>query len=100
MDLETIALIAMGGCLFLWLVVNFIITLHNVRKAKAAGLTVQVQCEKCGTIYEVTGKEATRPLFRPDFGIDQTGSMERFYTGSGGTDVFRGGTLGAPPCVA
>ena len=61
MDLETIALIAMGGCLFLWLVVNFIITLHNVRKAKAAGLTVQVQCEKCGTIYEVTGKEATRP---------------------------------------
>ena len=61
MDLETIALIAMGGCLFVWLVVNFIITLHNVRKAKAAGLTVQVQCEKCGTIYEVTGKEATRP---------------------------------------
>ena len=61
MDLETIALIAMGGCLFLWLVVNFIITLHNVRIAKAAGLTVQVQCEKCGTIYEVTGKEATRP---------------------------------------
>lgn len=61
MDLDTIALIAMGGCLFLWLVVNFIITLHNVRKAKAAGLTVQVQCEKCGTIYEVTGKEATRP---------------------------------------
>ena len=61
MDLETLALIAMGGCLFLWLVVNFIITLHNVRKAKAAGLTVQVQCEKCGTIYEVTGKEATRP---------------------------------------
>ena len=57
MDLETIALIAMGGCLFVWLVVNFIITLHNVRKAKAAGLTVQVQCEKCGTIYEVTGKE-------------------------------------------
>ena len=54
MDLETIALIAMGGCLFLWLVVNFIITLHNVRIAKAAGLTVQVQCEKCGTIYEVT----------------------------------------------
>lgn len=47
-----------------------------------------------------TGKEATGPLFRPDFGIDQTGSMERFYTGSGGTDVFRGGTLGAPPCVA
>ena len=46
MDLETIALIAMGGCLFLWLVVNFIITLHNVRIAKAAGLTVQVQCEK------------------------------------------------------
>lgn len=36
MDLETIALIAMGGCLFLWLVVNFIITLHNVRIAKAA----------------------------------------------------------------
>ena len=61
MDLETIALIAMGGCLFVWLVVNFIITLHNVRKAKAAGLTVQVQCEKCGTIYEVTGKEAIRP---------------------------------------
>ena len=29
MDLETIALIAMGGCLFLWLGVNFIITLHN-----------------------------------------------------------------------
>ena len=49
MDLETIALIAMGGCLFLWLVVNFIITLHNVRIAKAAGLTIQVQCEKCGT---------------------------------------------------
>ena len=46
MDLETIALIAMGGCLFLWLVVNFIITLHNVRIAKAAGLTVQVQMRK------------------------------------------------------
>ena len=58
MNLETIALIAMGGCLFIWLVVNFIITLHNIRKAKSAGLTAQVQCEKCGTIYEVT---ATRP---------------------------------------
>ena len=61
MDLETIVLIAMGGCLFLWLVVNFIITLHNVRKAKAAGLTVQVQCEKCGTIYEVTEKRGNTP---------------------------------------
>lgn len=61
MDLETIALIAMGGCLFIWLIVNFIITFHNIRNAKSAGLTVQVPCEKCGTIYNVTGKEATRP---------------------------------------
>ena len=80
MDLETIALIAMGGCLFLWLVVNFIITLHNVRKAKAAGLTVQVQCEKCGTIYEVTGKELDTLV---DTAWKQDGVIGSRMTGAG-----------------
>ena len=51
----------MGGCLLIWVVVNFIIMMHQIRKVKSAGLTAQIQCEKCGTIYEVTGKEATRP---------------------------------------
>ena len=80
MDLETIALIAMGGCLFLWLVVNFIITLHNVRIAKAAGLTVQVQCEKCGTIYEVTGKELDTLV---DTAWKQDGVIGSRMTGAG-----------------
>ena len=50
MDLETIALIAMGGCLFLWLVVDFIITLHNVRKAKAAGLPYRYNVKNANDI--------------------------------------------------
>ena len=44
MDLETIALIAMGGCLFLWLVVNFIITLLNEPLVKVSGFSVQLIC--------------------------------------------------------
>ena len=61
MDNEMILIIIMGAAMLIWVIFCVFFMLHRILKsAMRSEFKARVQCEKCGTVFDASAKEAMR----------------------------------------